>query len=285
MGHGSCKRGSARPRVGHRPGRRAACWAALGWPGALDALAERDRDRGRRAPRSSSGPPPGSAIGALATAGVAPGELAAYACGRSLEGLRGWLGRRHAAPRRRRRAARRRDGLPAGAGAPRCPRPARGGWRSPRSRAPGAATPRPPLLAGWMPKGVIDTRPLRDGIDRVGGPGWPSAPALWIAACDYRTGRRVTLRPPPAARRRRCRRRSPPPARCPASTARCGSAGAATSTAASARCPTWTCSAAAARISSSASTRRPRARPSPIARPGAAWARGAARRFRAPAGP
>ena len=85
------------------------------------------------------------------------------------------------------------------------------------------------LVAGWTPKGVIDTRPLRDGMERVRAPALAGGPALWIAACDYRTGRRVDVRPPRrTGRRRRCRRRSPRPARCRASTARCGSAGAAT---------------------------------------------------------
>ena len=182
------KEGAARPRIGivlGAGGMLGGAWLA----GALDALAG---ETGIEAGGAEVvvGTSAGSAIGALATAGVAPAELAAYACGRSLEGLRaGWEG----------------PVLGAGAGAQRdratgfrlaraLPLPGPGSWRMALGTLtrPARHTPAA-VLAGWMPKGLVDTRPLRAGIERVAGGRWPSAPGLWIAACDYRTGRRVTF--------------------------------------------------------------------------------------------
>jgi NTE family protein len=157
--------------------------------GALDALAG---ETGIEASGAEVvvGTSAGSALGALATGGIPPAELAAYACGRSLEGLRaGWDG----AP------------LPPDAGEQRdaatgfrlaraLPLPGPGSWRMALGTLarPGRHTPAA-LLAGWMPKGPVDTRPLQLGLERVLAPGWPAAPALWVAACDYRTGRRVAF--------------------------------------------------------------------------------------------
>jgi len=47
------------------------------------------------------------------------------------------------------------------------------------------------VVAGWLPRGVISTRPLQDVIRRVVPRGWSEHPNLWIVACDYATGRRV----------------------------------------------------------------------------------------------
>jgi NTE family protein len=47
------------------------------------------------------------------------------------------------------------------------------------------------VVAGWLPRGVISTRPLEDIVRRVVPTGWSSHPNLWIVACDYATGRRV----------------------------------------------------------------------------------------------
>ncbi len=49
------------------------------------------------------------------------------------------------------------------------------------------------LLAGWVPRGLVSSEPLKETIRRVAGDGWPPHPNLWIMACDYATGRRVAF--------------------------------------------------------------------------------------------
>ena len=49
------------------------------------------------------------------------------------------------------------------------------------------------LGAGWLPRGLISTQPLKDTIRRVVPSGWTDHPNLWIVACDYATGRRVAF--------------------------------------------------------------------------------------------
>jgi NTE family protein len=49
------------------------------------------------------------------------------------------------------------------------------------------------LVAGWLPRGVISTEPLKLTIRRVVPNGWADHPQLWIVACDYSTGRRVAF--------------------------------------------------------------------------------------------
>ncbi len=49
------------------------------------------------------------------------------------------------------------------------------------------------VLAGWLPRGLVSSEPLKDTIRRVAGDTWPPHPNLWIMACDYQTGRRVPL--------------------------------------------------------------------------------------------
>ena len=47
------------------------------------------------------------------------------------------------------------------------------------------------VLAGWLPRGVISSDPLRDIVRRtVPGP-WVRHPKLWVVACEYSTGHRV----------------------------------------------------------------------------------------------
>jgi len=48
-------------------------------------------------------------------------------------------------------------------------------------------------FSGWLPRGMIDNRPLREQIRRVVPRGWSAHPGLWIVACDYATGRRVAF--------------------------------------------------------------------------------------------
>lgn len=149
-------------------------------------------------PREASlvvGTSAGSAIGALATSGIAPEYLAAYACGRSLEGLAGPEhlsdldpaevdGLRDSALRFTLERA-----LPLPT--PGSLRMALGTLRRPLAHAPTA------VFAGWVPKGPVSTRPIREGIGLLA-PDWPATRNLWAVACDHRTGRRVALGSPGA---------------------------------------------------------------------------------------
>jgi NTE family protein len=49
------------------------------------------------------------------------------------------------------------------------------------------------MLAGWIPRGLISSDPLKATIRRVAGDGWPPHPNLWIMTCDYASGRRVAF--------------------------------------------------------------------------------------------
>ena len=49
------------------------------------------------------------------------------------------------------------------------------------------------LLAGWLPRGLISSEPLKQTIRRVAGQDWAPHPNLWIMACDYANGRRVAF--------------------------------------------------------------------------------------------
>ena len=135
-----------------------------------------------------SGTSAGSVIGALTAAGVEPSLLAAYSSGgagdevaeaaeRAGITLEAGLGEM---PYRLQRAL-----PPLGPGS----------WRMavstllrPMSHAPSA------VMAGWLPRGFVSTRPIGDLVDRfVDGP-WPAADArLWAVAADYATGRRVVF--------------------------------------------------------------------------------------------
>ncbi len=66
------------------------------------------------------------------------------------------------------------------------------GLRAPRRHRPAA------LAAGWLPRGVISTEPLKETVRRVAPRGWSEHPGLWIVACDYATGRRVAFGRPGA---------------------------------------------------------------------------------------
>lgn len=47
------------------------------------------------------------------------------------------------------------------------------------------------MLAGWLPRGVISSEPLRDIVRRSVPDAWVMHPNLWIVACEYSTGHRV----------------------------------------------------------------------------------------------
>ncbi len=49
------------------------------------------------------------------------------------------------------------------------------------------------VLAGWLPRGLISTDPLKETIARVAGDGWAPHPNAWIMACDYVSGQRTAF--------------------------------------------------------------------------------------------
>src|SRR5256714_4921780 len=57
-------------------------------------------------------------------------------------------------------------------------------------RAPGRH-PLTALLAGWAPRGLVSTEPLKQIVRSAVPEGWGAHPELWIMGCDYATGRRV----------------------------------------------------------------------------------------------
>ena len=49
------------------------------------------------------------------------------------------------------------------------------------------------VLAGWLPRGIISSEPLRDIVRRSVPGAWVTHPNLWIVACEYSTGHRVAF--------------------------------------------------------------------------------------------
>ena len=128
----------------------------------------------------------GSMIGALVASGVPPWFMVAHSAGRSFNGVVDGAGRPASGASRSGGAAfRYAGGLP-----PLGP----GSWRLILDSLRTPSKHRPPaLLAGWLPRGVISTEPLKDTIRRVVASGWTSHPSFWAIACDYANGRRVAF--------------------------------------------------------------------------------------------
>jgi NTE family protein len=126
----------------------------------------------------------GSMMSGLLASGIPPWFMVAHSQGESFDGLTGADGRsQESADRAAGATFKLHKGLPPiGPGSPGLI--ARTIARPHRHRS-GA------LLAGWLPRGVISTEPLKDTIRRVVPDGWSEHPNLWIIACDYATGRRV----------------------------------------------------------------------------------------------
>jgi NTE family protein len=138
-------------------------------------------------------------VGSLVADGIAPGYLAAYSSGRTLDEVEDAEGRVE------RLAARMggRDALDTVAErvggddfrlqlAP--PPVGPGSWRlalstlrNPRRHAPSA------VLAGWLPRGFVSTAPIGELVETFVGGDWPDHPSFWAIAADYRTGRRVAF--------------------------------------------------------------------------------------------
>ncbi len=49
------------------------------------------------------------------------------------------------------------------------------------------------LMAGWLPKGLVSTEPLKDTVRRACREDWAPHPGFWAVACDYGSGRRVVF--------------------------------------------------------------------------------------------
>jgi NTE family protein len=126
----------------------------------------------------------GAMVGALCVAGVPPWFMVDFSKGESFEGVTDVKGRPAATADRTGGAVFRLDrgALPITPGS----------WKL-ALRALARPTRHTPttVVAGWLPRGVISTDPLREQISHVVADGWVPHPGLRIVACDYSTGRRV----------------------------------------------------------------------------------------------
>ena len=128
----------------------------------------------------------GSMMGSLVAAGVPPWFMVAHSAGESFDGLYDANGHAASDADRSAGATFKLDrGLP-----PVGP----GSWKliarsfaAPHRQRPTAA------LAGWLPRGVISTEPLKDTVRRVVDQGWSEHPGHWVVACDYADGHRVAF--------------------------------------------------------------------------------------------
>ena len=151
--------------------------------GGLDALA---RETGWD-PASADyivGTSAGSMIGSLCAAGVPPWFMVAFSSGEEFDGVTDAEGKPATTADRAGGAvfSYDRGALPLTPGS----------WKlAARSLArPRRHTPTQ-LIAGWLPRGMISTRPLSDQIRHVVPSGWGPHPGLRVIACDYSTGRRI----------------------------------------------------------------------------------------------
>jgi NTE family protein len=128
----------------------------------------------------------GSMIGSLVAAGVPPWFMVAHSAGESFEGLHDANGRPAAEADRSAGATfRLHPGLP-----PIGP----GSWELILRSAAAPHRSRPAaFVAGWLPRGVVSTEPLKDTVRRVARHGWAEHPNLWVIACDYADGHRVAF--------------------------------------------------------------------------------------------
>jgi NTE family protein len=156
--------------------------------GALEAL-ESETGWSPTTAEVVAGTSAGSVIGALTAAGVEPSLLSAYASGGAGDEVA---------------EAAERAGLVLEAGLGEMPYRLHralppigpGSWRMalstlarPLSHAPSA------VLAGWLPRGFVSTRPIGDLVGRFVDDGWPGEGGrqFWAVAADYGSGRRVVF--------------------------------------------------------------------------------------------
>jgi NTE family protein len=128
----------------------------------------------------------GAMIGSLCVCGVPPWFMVAHSSGEVFEGLRDAEDRPAAEADRSAGAVFRLERAlpPIGPGSP--------GLAVRSLLAPHRHTPAA-VVAGWLPRGVISTEPLRRTVRRVQPHGWSDHPNHWVMACDYATGRRVAF--------------------------------------------------------------------------------------------
>src|SRR3954447_22914216 len=129
----------------------------------------------------------GSVIGTIVAAGgVPPWFMVAHSAGEVFEGLNDRQGRPAAEADRSGGASfRLHRALP---------------YLGPGSLKLGLSTLRAPgrhpltaLLAGWAPRGLVSTEPLKQIVRSAVPEGWGAHPELWIMGCDYASGRRVAF--------------------------------------------------------------------------------------------
>jgi NTE family protein len=153
--------------------------------GAVEAL---EAETGWRAADADRivGTSAGSVVGALAASGVPSEYMSAYAAGRTLEGFAeaesradALSGRLLGTEYRLHRAL-----PPIGPGS----------WRLAlntllhlRSHSPVT------VLAGWLPRGFISTKPIHALVESFVPQRWPDHPGYWAVAADYRSGKRVAF--------------------------------------------------------------------------------------------
>ncbi|MEA2481757.1 MAG: hypothetical protein QOJ07_3679 [Thermoleophilaceae bacterium] len=128
----------------------------------------------------------GSMIGGLVSCGVPPWFMVGHSKGDDYDGLVDRNGRPAASASRNAGADFRLAGGPPPVGP--------GSWRliarslsAPHRQRPTA------FLAGWIPRGVVSTEPLKDTIRSVADHEWSPHPNTWIIACDYADGHRVAF--------------------------------------------------------------------------------------------
>src|SRR3954452_19885603 len=141
----------------------------------------------------------GSVVGSLVAEGIAPEYLAAYSSGRTLDevddvdGRVAQLAARMGGRDKLDEIAERLSGddfkvqlapPPIGPGSWRM---ALNTLRHPRRHAPSA------VLAGWLPRGFVSTRPISALVPAFVHGDWPDHPNYWAVAADYRNGCRTVF--------------------------------------------------------------------------------------------
>jgi NTE family protein len=159
--------------------------------GALDAL---ESGTGWRAADAEVivGTSAGSVIGTLASTGIPPAYMAAYASGDSLEGLEAPAGLDADIVAQ---LAERDDDAGADYRLKRALPPiGPGSWRMALStlRKPFRHAPST-LLSGWLPRGVISTESISHIVDQFVPGEWVEHQNMWIVGCDYASGRRTVF--------------------------------------------------------------------------------------------
>ena len=128
----------------------------------------------------------GSMMGSLLASGVPPWFMVAHSAGETFDGLNDVQGRPAADADRNGGAQFHFErGFPS---------IGPGSWKLIRNSLTAPHRQRPTgLIAGWLPRGVISTDPLKKTIRRVVPNGWSDHPGLWVMACDYTDGHRVAF--------------------------------------------------------------------------------------------